>query len=955
MIRKKYFFTLVSVLLSLSLKAADKGAISGIVKDKETNESIVGANVIIQGTTTGTATGFDGNFEIRDVKPGKYNLVVSYISYRTVIIENVKVVKENTVQVDVSLETVNRQLGDVVVTAVRKTDTDVSLINSIKASNLVVNGISNEQILKSQDKDASEVIKRIPGITVIDGRFVMVRGLGERYNATWLNNAAAPGSESDQKAFSFDVIPGALIDNILVYKSPAPELPAEFAGAAIQIFTKNISDKDLVSVSYQTNYRNGTTTGDFYKHKGGNLDWLGIDDGSRLLPDAFPSHLNKLGDFNSPDFLRNQEKLQNLGKQLDNDWSIRKSTAIPDQRLSVGLSKKFSPGNFKISNISSINFSNTFQTLRIHRMNYQVYNTVQDKSSPDFDFYDEQYTNTAKTGILHNWALKINENHKIEFRNLLNQTGFMRTMLRTGEEYYSSQIMKSSEYRFMSRTIYSGQLGGEHKFKNDSFKLNWTVGFAIANRVEPDIRRLTSIKNTDSSSVYFNRYEVAICAAPSPKYAGRVFLDLYENIMMGSINHEQKFKIGDFRPELKSGVYIENKSRTFQARLLGYMKSSDSTDIDFYRSPDEIFLPENINNTKGIKIGETSNPSDSYDAGNLTAAGYAAFKIPVTALFTIYTGVRVEKNRQSLNSFKSDNPMIPVHYDNDTVNYFPSANLAYDLNEKSQVRLSYGKTINRPEFREIAPFVFYDFELNAAFSGNPRIKNASIHNFDLRFERYPSGGEILSLGIFYKQFYNPIEIKYVNAGSGLQYGYQNAKESGSMGAELEIKKSLSGFDKKNNFLRYFRNLSFVLNASLIKSKIKFENPVEESDRPMQGQSPYIINAGIFYQNENKGIMISLLYHVIGKRVIAVGQVMQNEEQNIPDTYEMPRHHLDLTLSKKAGRYFQIKGGIQDILNQPFENKQFVVFMQGGSKVKREQTTLKYYRGTYYSIGVSCMF
>jgi TonB-dependent receptor len=937
-------------------EASDKGSIKGNIKDKITKENIFGASVIIQGTTQGASTDFDGNFIIANVKPGTYSLVISYISYKQLIIEGIKVTKDKETIVTIDIEPVSTQLNEVSVVATRKTDTDMSLISSIKESNLVVNGISSEVIQRSQDKDASEVIKRIPGITVIDGRFVMVRGLSERYNSTLLNNATAPSSESDVKAFSFDVIPSSLIDNILIYKSPAPELPAEFAGAAIQIFTKNISDKNSTTVNYSVHYRSGTTFSTFYKYRGSATDFLGFDNGKRALPSDFPTHLNTLEDFNSTNFSADQQKLQLLGREINTSWTSNKLTAIPDQRFSIGFTRKIKLGKTTLNNISAINYSNTSQYLNIHRRNYTVYNFTLDQSVPDFDFIDEQYTNTAKEGILHNWAWQINENNKLEFRNILNQTGYSKTIFRNGEEYYSSQILKSYEYRFLSRTTYSGQLGGQHSFGKDSKKLNWTTGYSFANRNEPDLRRLTTIKNTDQSSQNYNQYELAIGSAASPKYAGRVYMHLNENIVMGCANYEQKFKFNDFRPELKAGVYVENKTRIFNARILGYKKSTDSTNINLFLSPDEIFTEQNINNINGIKISESSNPSDSYDAGNLMAASYVAFKIPVTLLFQIYTGVRVEKNRQTLNSYLSDNPTIPVNYNNDAIKLFPSINLSYDLTEKSQLRLSYGKTINRPEFREIAPFIFYDFELNAAFGGNPKIKDAIIHNFDLRYELYPSKSETFSAGLFYKQFVNPIEIRYVNAGSGLQYGFHNAKQATSIGAEIEMKKSFEKLGRSDSFLKYLKYFNLSLNASYIKSKVQFDNPVEDRDRPMQGQSPFIINAGLFYQNEEQGLMVSLLYNVIGKRIIAVGQPMQNSNEDIPDTYEIPRHSLDLSFSKKLGKHFQLKGGIQDILNQPFVNKQFLNYTAiDGTKMKREQETINYKVGTYVSLGISYSF
>lgn len=955
MMRK--FILVVSLFILPVIGFSQTGIINGKVIDKKTKETLVGVNVWIEGSAYGSSTDINGEFVINNVKVGSYKITASLISYRKVLFENVKVSKDKVTMLDIELEEEITTMKEVEIVDKRTTNTEISIINSIRSTNLVANGISSQQITKSQDRDASEVIRRVPGITIFNGRFVIVRGLNQRYNSVFLNNASTPSSEADTRAFSFDNIPSSLLDNIMVYKTPSPELPADFSGAFIDVTTKNAPSKNIIDISYSASLRENTTFNDFYRYKGGSLDFIGIDDGTRALPEGFPSTdaFKKLANgFTQADMNRITE----LGQEINKTWTAQANQALWDNRLSVAIANKFKIGKTQAGSINSLNYTNTFISLPIHRVDYQVYNFEEDKPSLNFDFHDWQYTNNAKTGILSNWSFIINSRNKIILNNLFNQIGYTQTTLREGFEYYSSQQIKSYEYSFMSRTTYSGQLSGDHNFPKTSSKLVWTLGYSYADRNEPNQKRLTTILNTTSSDHFYNRYGLAIGNTASPKYAGIIYQKLREHLAMFRMDFTQPFRINAFKPELRAGIYCEYKYRKFDARLLGYTKSNENLFNQAlpYQTFDSIFMNENINTTNGIKLSETTNPSDSYNANNTQISGYLTWKIPVVNWLIIYAGVRVEENRQQLNSFSSDLSTVPVNYDNDKVDFFPSVNITLDITEKSLIRLAYGRTTNRPEFREIAPFNFFVFQENASFIGNPDLKNAFIQNIDARYELYPTLSEMFTVGVFYKHFINPIEITYINSGSGLAYGPINAAGAYSYGAELEIRQSFTSLAGEKLFLNWLKNLSLVLNASYIKSQVKFPAGVQERDRYMQGQSPYIINAGLYYQSVKGGWTSSLLYNIIGKRIVVVGQVNQNQNEDIPDVYEMPFNSFDLTISKKFGKHLQLKGGIQNIINDKVLYQQTVKFNKNGEgDVVRKLPTLSYNPGRYYTFGVSFSF
>lgn len=904
---------------------AQTGVICGTVTDAKFKEPLIGATVSIEGTTIGAITDIDGNFRIEKVQPGKYTLVASYVSYKTQNIKDVAVVAHQEAVVRIELSDADLQLQNVVVVAQRKLGTETAVLNTVRKSLPVVSGISAQQISKTQDSDAAEVLRRIPGITIVDDRFIVVRGLAQRYNNVWLNNATTPSSETDSRAFSFDVLPSSLIDNMMVYKSPSAELPADFSGGFVRLMTKNVPEGNTFNVSYQLGFNTNATFRDFQLTKGHAIDYLGFGAGKRALPSGTPAHLNDVSTSDAAAFTR----------RVNTGWDISHFTALPEQKLTFTMNRLFNIGDWKIGNITNVNYSTGYDYYELKNNNYLSYDMTNDQSSYRYKYDDVQYKNTTKLGALFNWSF-LKGNTKYEFRNFFNQRGSSSLTQRQGTDYYSEENIRKWESLYTGRTTYAGQLAGEHRWNDDVDKVDWTAGYAYAAYNEPDRKVVKSMERKQDGEL---KYYVS-----DPT---RYYQDLKDNSFSLATNYEHIFTVSDlFKPALNAGVYGEYKKRNFDARRFVYNLLGNGYNRFAEWDYSSIFSDENISADR-IYMKESTNKSDSYTSDNLLGAGYVSAKLNCGEKLNANVGVRMEYYRLKLDGYESDG-IKPVHLDQNSTEFFPSLNVAYSLTDKQQVRVAYGRSVNRPEFREVVPYVYYDFALDANITGNVDLKNAYTNSVDLRYELYPSPGETVTIGGFYKYFADPIEQTYREAGSGLQYTYHNADHAKAFGVEVDIKKHLDFIGLKD--------LSFVFNGAYIHSKVYFPEGSFERDRAMQGQSPYLINTGLFYQNDTKGLSGSVLYNRIGKRIETVGVPAQNPNDDIPDIYEMPRNSLDLSFSKKLGNYVELKAGVKDLLNSKIEYKQFLELTDAaGAKREVEQLVRSYRPGVTVNVGVSVKF
>lgn len=907
--------------------------IKGKIVDKK-GQPIIGVTVKVEGTQKGGVTDMDGNYTILNVDEGKCNLLMSYVGYKTVKQADVNV-KGDVTEVNATMEEDVRNLGGVTVVGQAKRNTINASINQLRTSLLVESNISAQQISRTQDKDASEVIRRVPGISIIDGKFVMVRGLAQRYNNVWVNGAAVPSSEPDTRAFSFDIIPSTQLDNINIIKSPAPEYPADFSGGFILIKTKDLPSRNSFNVSLGTSVNTQTHFKDFWYSKGSSTDWLGFDNGFRSFNGGFKDHLIHYGDDPS-------EKVSLTDNGFNNDWSKHKRTPIGDLKLNMDFSHRWVYENgAAFGMLGALNYSNTYKSyLNMINSEYDAFSEAQQIYVPLQLAVDNVYNNDVKWGAMLNFMLRSKSGKNYyEFKNLFNQNGTNRLTNRSGIDEQSYSIEKT-EYYYSSRSTLTSQITGRHSLEGG--KLDWSVGYSYANRNLPD-RRIYQIDDHNTGGPLLIQ---------SGNNITREFTKLDEHMGSVNVNYEQKLQLGNISPLLKAGAYGEYRTRSYKTRQFAYLWGNEHTN-DEWKNMDfltQFIQPDNYGEN-GLTLKDNSSFGDDYKGHSSIGAAYLGFNIPFTDKLSTYIGARYEYYQMILTSARNDYEWRPFDTKYTYNNLFPSVNILYKLNEKHQLRLSYGESVNRPEFREVAPSIFYDFDLNGDVEGNTGLKPSYIHNIDFRYEFYPRRGETISVALFYKRFKDPIEWSYtVTGGSNYNYSNINAKSADNYGIEIDVRKRLD-FLGLNDF-------SWVFNGALIKSSVHFNAEDHQIDRAMEGQSPYLINTGIFYEGATNGWTASLLYNRIGKRITGVGREAGSTQDGIPlrvpNSYEMPHDAIDLMVGKKFGG-LEVKFGVKDLLGQDIKYQQFGEMINGNKNMDQKLDVRKFKPGQTFNLSLSYSF
>ncbi len=892
-------FSILSIFISVRAVGQTTGKIAGKITDKKSGETVIGATIGIEGTTKGAPTNAEGRFIISDLQPGKYTLTIRYIGYQSKSISDIEVKAGSVSQVDAVLEEATTQaLKEVTIKATYRQESVNALYARQKASIQVVDGISADVIRRSPDRNTGDVLKRISGTSVQDGKFVVIRGLAERYNNNLLNNAVLPSSEPDKKAFAFDIIPASMVDNIVVYKTATPDLPGDFSGGTINTITKDIPDSRFVEAALSIGYNSKTTFKNNFidARPTGKYDFLGFDDGSRKLPSAYTSVKN-----NYTSGTTSEQKIA-IAQQFPNSYYYKEGqTSLPN----IGF--QFSTGNSHTAENNnrfgynfSLNYTNGHRSSFGDRIGYTGFNDAA-KELPLYSFDRNIFTNYKSLGGLLNFAYTFGRN-KIALRSLYNNdftVDFEQTNNALNFEASQTDPLRYKGYSVETTQngIYSSVLEGQHTFGQRNIIFDWNASYGLSYRNQPD-QRIVTIYTPIGAPEYIS---LSSENSPKPNDLGRVYSKLNENIYGAKANLAVPFKWMDQPQRLKFGGLINHRERDFSIDALGYTDAvgfgNKAIPLTNGYTIFNVFSPQSIQ-TNGIDLSRLDLSSTDYKGKADQYAAYLMLDNKFTNKLRLVWGARLENYRQSL----APAGKATQKYNNTDV--LPSANLTYNLTDKVNLRASYFKSVNRPEFRELASFRYFDYQTNFIIAGNPALQRSLVDNADIRFEYYPSGGEIISVSAFYKKFKNPIE--QINQGNDI-LTYQNAINAKDLGFEAELRKKLN-FIAEGSFLK---DVTFYINASYINAKVKLADGKAVST-PLQGQSPYLINSGLYYTAANSDFSFNVLYNRTGERL------KFRAVTGGGDIYEKPRDVIDMQLSKALfNKHAEIKLTVSDLLAQPF--------------------------------------
>ena len=903
---KKISIFLICNFLILSAGFPQTGILRGKVIDAETGEELIGAAVVVTGTTKGTITDFDGNYTLPGLTPGTQSITIQYVSYESQVFNDVVIHDGEVTVLDVNMGQSVIAVQEVEIVARARQRTEASLMVMQRKSATVLDGISAQQISRLGDSDAASALRRVTGISVEGGKFVYVRGLSDRYSKTTLNGAEIPGLDPNKNAVQMDLFPSNLIENMIVYKTFSPDLPGDFTGGNVDIVTRDFPSRFTLqfSASYGFNPRVNFNK-DFIIYRGGKTDWLGKDDGTR----AFPAGSGQV----MPDPYFSLEENQLLGdvsrsfsKILDFD---RKSPFL-NQGYSFSFGNQTPIGSKSIGYNVALSYTSDFDYYGDGQKNF--YEVLQNGSplNPKKLTKDELGTEKVIWSSMINTSFKLNSNHKLGIRFMHNQSGESSTRYNKGSEPDESRFIEERTLGYLERALTTFQLNGKHVFPGlNTATVEWFSSYTMSEQNEPDFRQ------------FFNDYDpLGIRANKEPK---RDMRELEETNWDTKIHITIPFRFRDNSAKFKFGGSYTLKDRTSSVNMFSLVRQGK---IEYTGDPDAYVADEHFINGEErfpypilyYKNDALTNQVNSYVADQEVYAAYTMVDLPILDKLRLSTGLRYELSTQFVENEVDTLEFNPGKYSFGDATYkdlLPSFNLTYAVIENMNLRFGYNRTLARPVFRELAPYASWDYKGGFRVVGNPDLKRTLIDNLDLRWEYFFAPGEMVSVSGFYKYFNGPIEQRDEPITNNPEIHYENIPDSKLYGVEAEVRKSLGYV----NILRDFEigaNITFIHSEmeedSAFLASARMVDTLYPAKREMFGQSSFIINANLGYQNDSIGMRANLVFNVSGPKIILI------TKGGLPNVYEQPMPMLDFNISKSFGERWSLKFSVKNILNSEFK-------------------------------------
>ncbi len=906
----KHFLIIIFLLIG-STAFAQKGMITGKVVDAQTGLPLDGSSIFLIEKSMSTISDQNGVFVFYKLQAGIYTLKCRYIGYGEKTITDIKVKENENKEISISLsKSSTKELKGAVISGTRVKgagETVATLLVAQKNSASVSDGVSAETIKKTPDKSSSDVIKRVTGASIQNDKFAVIRGLNDRYNASFINGAPLPSTESDRKAFAYDIFPSGILDNLVIYKTATPDKTAEFGGGIIEITTKSTSSKPITIFSISQGYNNLITgKNSFVSEMKGSRDWIGLDDGTRALPSGIPSEKNGFINSSTEDKL-GYAKL--FGKYK---WGIKEMETKPNMSLQVvkSLNIKRKEKEF-ISSLFSVTYnrSNSFLTGERNSFNGNGSNINDPNYAPiqERKFIDSVYNEEVIWSALGNIGIKINNRNNISWKNNLSVNTDNTLVKREGYTEYtldSTNKIKEIFRNFVSDKIFNSQLLGDHQIGKFKTKINWLLAYSEVDRSTP-FQAISNNTRLGSGTVIAGLNGTMI-SARSQEQLRTAKLDISQpyTLFKGSQNM------------FKMGVGYLDRKRFYDNRVLGFaeLQAGGPYEVDYsiLNLPyDQIFLTQNLgvisDGKASILVNDGTVPNSAYEASSSVLHAYLMNDQRYKKFRLIY-GVRMESFNQKLVAAQRGLGAINLNYTK--VDFNPSANLVYSLTEKTNVRLSYSKTLNRPEYRELANFGFPEYLTGFFVFGNSNLKRASINNFDVRYEIYPGRAQLLSVSAFHKDITNPIEFSTSSAFAS-EALYVQSKSATISGAELEFRVLLSTLFARKNEKSVLNNFTLSGNGTITRSSVDLGTTNGGiSSRPLQGQSPYIINVGLSYVSDSSGLSSTFSLNRIGRRLAVAGSEL------LPEFFDKERTVIDFQIAKNfLDDKVELKFNARDLLAQ----------------------------------------
>jgi len=889
---KNFLFLLITLFVSHVVFS--QTGVSGTINDGEFNDILPFANIIVKDTQKGTTSDFEGKYNL-ELAPGSYTLVFSFVGYQTKEITDVIVTDGQITNTDVTLNASAGQLDEVVITTTARQNTEAAVLSFQKNSVNLLDGLSLETIKKTGASDIASAVKNVPGVSIQGGKFVYVRGLGDRYTKSILNGVDVPGLDPDRNTLQLDIFPTQILENVIVVKAATADQPADFTGGVIDIVTKDIPTREEYSVSVGATYNSNFHFKDNYlASEKSSTDFLGFDNGLRDNPLAASQVV--------PLPQENPEAASLITQQFEQRMAAQRETSLLDYNFSLTAGNQYEIGDKKLGYLASLSYRNETSYYDEY-INGQIYRKDEaDKSNfellADRTQNGQLGNNNVLISALAGLSLK-SEKSKYRFNVLHVQNGESQaSIFRQSNFIISSNNVIKDNLIYTQRAITNGLLSGKHSLGSES---DWTVEWALSPtlaRIEDKDFRVTPFRVSTNPDTGEEIYTIEPSESGVPS---RFFRDLEEINLAGKLDIEKKHSLFSYDAKTKFGGGYTFKNRTFEVLkfsipVLNFPTASINGDPDQILSDENIYDPET---NSGFYIRQDSNDSDSYDSDVSVASGYVSEEFKVTDWFNAVAGVRFEQFILNYTGERQDGSSLNGAEILNTADFFPSVNLIFDLNEEGdkKIRTSFARTTARPSFKEASLAEIFDPISSTTFIGNIDLQPTYINNFDLRFEKYGESGDFFALSGFYKSFKDPIELSFIRRAYG-QYTPLNLGDATVFGGEIEVRKNLG-------FIRGLDNINFNVNFSLIESQQEYsederegrldnlrEGETLDDTRQLQGQSPYLLNIGFNY--EDNGWNGGLFYNSQGKTLQIVGA------GDVADVYTLPFHNLKLNLSKSFG-------------------------------------------------------